>query len=434
MSQRFLSSLSAALVFSTLGVVPSSYGSEVVVDDEGVEENVPSQSTLVRDLPESPLLAETAFNEPFAQALSESNAPSDPVKIGEYQSQVGITDNQIAVIHSHVMDGRQAATLYVGGIPVLTFLGDDAVNQAEAYTSQNLQNSQSVNPDRLSSDALDTLDDSASSTMTEGAENKDFKLPSSSLAAKSNDSTANPAIQADSESQQQSQGVIASNQRSLAVPPNRTQVDTQDPIQQATAIAAQLNQLHRNGVDGSNITAEWSEASETYVIRVGDQVLVEFDSDIILPDTTENRAEDILQATNRIRRQFGNAAPLNAIEGTPNTHQENYVAVGPIQFTFTGIASWYGPGFHGRRTASGAVFDQHALTAAHRTLPFGTLVRVTNMNNGTSVTVRITDRGPFGGGRVLDLSAGAARAIGMIRSGVAPVRVDVVSDAASASQ
>jgi rare lipoprotein A len=67
------------------------------------------------------------------------------------------------------------------------------------------------------------------------------------------------------------------------------------------------------------------------------------------------------------------------------------------------------------------------MTAAHRTLPFGTLVRVTNLNNGESVTVRITDRGPFGGGRVIDLSAGAARAIGMIQAGVATVQAEVLS-------
>lgn len=78
-----------------------------------------------------------------------------------------------------------------------------------------------------------------------------------------------------------------------------------------------------------------------------------------------------------------------------------------------GNASWYGPGFHGKRTASGERFNAGALTAAHRSLPFGTMLRVTNRANGRSVVVRINDRGPFSGGRSLDLSAGAARAIGM---------------------
>ena len=93
---------------------------------------------------------------------------------------------------------------------------------------------------------------------------------------------------------------------------------------------------------------------------------------------------------------------------------------------YSGQASWYGPGFHGRRTANGEVFNSNALTAAHRSLPFGTKVRVTNMNNGRSVVVRINDRGPFAKGRIIDLSAGAARTLNMINSGVAPVRVEVL--------
>jgi rare lipoprotein A len=99
-----------------------------------------------------------------------------------------------------------------------------------------------------------------------------------------------------------------------------------------------------------------------------------------------------------------------------------------VSSVFTGRASWYGPGFHGRRTASGEVFNQNALTAAHRTLPFGTRVRVVNVSNHREVVVRINDRGPFTGGRVLDLSAEAARAIGLDRAGVGPVRVEVLSD------
>src|SRR5215207_7783665 len=91
-----------------------------------------------------------------------------------------------------------------------------------------------------------------------------------------------------------------------------------------------------------------------------------------------------------------------------------------------GLASWYGPGFHGRRTASGAVYTGAALTAAHRSLPFGTLVQVTNLENGRTVVVVVDDRGPFARGRVIDLSAAAARRLGMIRAGVVPVRLEVV--------
>lgn len=91
-----------------------------------------------------------------------------------------------------------------------------------------------------------------------------------------------------------------------------------------------------------------------------------------------------------------------------------------------GVASWYGPGFHGRRTASGEVYDQDALTAAHPSLPFGTRVRVTNLDNGRAVEVRINDRGPFVGGRAIDLSRAGARVIGLIGPGIGRVRIETV--------
>ena len=97
-----------------------------------------------------------------------------------------------------------------------------------------------------------------------------------------------------------------------------------------------------------------------------------------------------------------------------------------IANTFGGKASWYGPGFHGRRTANGERYNQNALTAAHRHLRFGTRVKVTNLNNGRSVVVRINDRGPYAKGRVIDVSAAAARSLGMIKRGVVPVRVTIL--------
>jgi rare lipoprotein A len=92
----------------------------------------------------------------------------------------------------------------------------------------------------------------------------------------------------------------------------------------------------------------------------------------------------------------------------------------------SGSASWYGGQFHGRKTANGERFNMHDLTAAHRSLPFGTKVRVTNQKNGKSVVVRINDRGPFVGKRVIDLSRGAAQAVSMVSSGVAPVKLQVL--------
>jgi rare lipoprotein A len=96
-----------------------------------------------------------------------------------------------------------------------------------------------------------------------------------------------------------------------------------------------------------------------------------------------------------------------------------------------GIGSWYGPRFQGRRTSSGERFNQHELTAAHRTLPFGSRVRVTNVENGRSVEVRITDRGPRSPKRIIDISNAAATAIGLKRQGVGVVQVDLLPDLGS---
>ena len=96
--------------------------------------------------------------------------------------------------------------------------------------------------------------------------------------------------------------------------------------------------------------------------------------------------------------------------------------------TLVGMASWYGAFHHGRRTASGEVFDMHALTAAHRTLPLGTRVRVTNLWNGRSVEVRVNDRGPFIKDRILDVSRGAAAALGAVDDGVFAVEIVVLDE------
>lgn len=97
---------------------------------------------------------------------------------------------------------------------------------------------------------------------------------------------------------------------------------------------------------------------------------------------------------------------------------------GPPIFVEVGLASWYGPNFNHRAAADGTLYDKNALTAAHRTLPMGSTVRVTNLTTGQQVVVRITDRGPFVRGRIMDLSEGAARAVGVYRAGVARVRIE----------
>ncbi|QXH46010.1 septal ring lytic transglycosylase RlpA family protein [Pseudomonas xanthosomatis] len=102
--------------------------------------------------------------------------------------------------------------------------------------------------------------------------------------------------------------------------------------------------------------------------------------------------------------------------------------IDPRGYDQSGTASYYGARHHGKRTASGEPFNQHGLTAAHRSLPFGTRVLVTNLSNQQSVVVRINDRGPHTRGRLIDLSRAAAEKIGMLRSGTARVRVQGLSD------
>jgi len=94
---------------------------------------------------------------------------------------------------------------------------------------------------------------------------------------------------------------------------------------------------------------------------------------------------------------------------------------------FTGISSWYGPNFNGKATSNGEIYNMHALTAAHKTLPMNTKLRVTNLENGKSVIVRINDRGPFVGDRIIDLSNKAAHQIDMVKKGTARVRLEIIS-------
>jgi peptidoglycan lytic transglycosylase len=101
--------------------------------------------------------------------------------------------------------------------------------------------------------------------------------------------------------------------------------------------------------------------------------------------------------------------------------------IAPGTYVERGIASWYGAPFHGRQSSSGEIFDMNRFVAAHRTLPFGSIVRVTNLNNGKYTEVRIIDRGPFVEGRLIDLSLAAANAIDMVGTGIAPVRLELVS-------
>lgn len=291
-------------------------------------------------------------------------------KVGQYQYQAraDIDQDSIVKIQPHDLDGRQAVTVYVRNIPVITFL----------------------NPSQ--------------ETNTKIGETGDRKASGSSQ-SKVAGAKENPKA-----------GNTASNSTN----------QEPDPMWRASSLAARLNQLNRNNIDPNSITVKW-EKGDRYIIQANGEDLVSINAQNILPDTTSNFSRDALQVTNRLRRLLGNAPPLEAVAGQPQPEPEAPVlSLGPLQVRLSGWASWYGPGFDGNLSASGERFNQNALTAAHRHLPFGTLVMVRNLDNGRSVVVRINDRGPYVGDRVIDLSAGAANVLGMMSSGVARVEIQII--------
>lgn len=299
------------------------------------------------------LLSSSQANEEISSRSAQlGESATQPVatasKVGERQTpETSAPSRAIAKIHNHDLSGRDAVTVYLRGIPVLTFVGN-----------------------------LSTTSDAVKVANLTGAT-------------------------------QQS-----------------TTSNLSETAQQATTLAARLNQLHQKGFDANLIQVRWQPEEKAYRIYADQEHLITLGDHTILPQANQGSQENALRITNLIRRQLGNAPALAAIEGLNSN--STTVAVGPIRMQMTGVASWYGPGFHGNRTANGERFDQHAMTAAHRTLPFGTRVRVTNLSNGRSVVVRINDRGPFSPGRSLDLSQGAASAIGLLGAGVGTVRMDVL--------
>ncbi|HLO52007.1 MAG TPA: septal ring lytic transglycosylase RlpA family protein [Kamptonema sp.] len=296
--------------------------------------------------------------------------PVEVVKVGEYQYQAKaeLDSEAIAKIQSHNLAGHSAATVYLRNIPVLTF-----VESSSQASKSNREPSYSTRTDRGGVKV-------AAKSEARGERNQG---PGSTEAA--------------------------------------------DPVWRATAIAAKLNQLFRDSVDANAITVRW-EKGDRYIINVNGEDLVEINTQAILPDTTSDRSADALQATNRLRRLLGNAPPLEEVIGKPKPAPRIISFLPePVQVRITGWASWYGPGFHGNLSASGELYNQDELTAAHRDLPFGTRVLVTNLDNGRSVVVRINDRGPYVGDRLIDLSAAAAQVLGMVNSGIAPVQLQVIN-------
>ena len=325
--------------------------------------------------------------EATASNVSTSVKPSsssNSLKVGETRSQslIRTQDDSIARIHTHKLNGKNAATVYVRGIPVVTYIeSEDSVN-----LSKNKNESEGVKR-------------SFEST----------KLPSSNLKADSNNLAK----------------AVSDNPDYLLTSPN--------PIERATAAAAMINQINRDGLDANTIIPAWNNGN--YVIKFGDRASLKFDQQALSPESQQSQPQDVLESANLLRRLLGGANPVSEIVNAPKPkiaaassfNSANSALSGRIIGVMSGMASWYGPGFDGNYSASGEIFNARDLTAAHPSLPFGTIVRVVNMDNNQSVVVRINDRGPYAEGRVIDISTAAANVIGLISAGVAPVRLEVLS-------
>jgi len=145
------------------------------------------------------------------------------------------------------------------------------------------------------------------------------------------------------------------------------------------------------------------------------------------PSQPSTASPDTIESTKRATDTEPAATPATPAPSPSPKRSKPPQTPAPAGYIEEGNASWYGVPFNGRRASNGEIYDMYKLTAAHRTLPFETMVRVTNLNNGKSTTVRITDRGPFVDNRIIDLSLAAAREIESIGPGVVPVRVEVLT-------
>ena len=145
------------------------------------------------------------------------------------------------------------------------------------------------------------------------------------------------------------------------------------------------------------------------------------------PAQPTTASPETIESTKRATDAEPSPAPATPPKSPAPKRSKPPQSPAPAGYLEEGNASWYGIPFHGRHASNGEIYDMYKLTAAHRTLPFETMVRVTNLNNGKSTTVRITDRGPFVDNRIIDLSLAAAREIESVGPGVVPVRVEVLT-------
>jgi rare lipoprotein A len=237
----------------------------------------------------------------------------------------------------------------------------------------------------------------------------------------------------------------------LTIKPNKNDAQTstlEAAESKALEITKQLNLLDWKPVEvaslkviqddeGTRMVAQNAgSATSNAEAETRERTLWTLDKTMSVASTSKTNQDQDLETTaltilNRVRSRFG-VAPVTSVEKPSPIASAGNAAknvVMSVLNSFQGGASWYGgngDGFHGRRTASGVTFNTYSLMAAHKSLPFGTRVLVTNLANGKQVVVKIMDRGPYIGGRVIDLSKAAAQLLGMLNTGVARVRVDVL--------
>ncbi len=287
---------------------------------------------------------------------AESVAPATPLKVGETRSQgmQRVSRDSWTRVVPHTENGRAAATVFLRGLPVITYLGP----------------------------------------VTTGDVQSDVKV-------------AHPVERLKTESKTGEPETLAG----LAAVPN--------PTERAAIAAATLTEFVRSGLAAETVEAVWQNGG--FWIRLGDRAQFVLEDGVQLPNTTGDREQDALQMANLLRRLLGNAAPLARV-----THAPLRAAVpARPRRVFWALASWYGPGLYGRPTATGRLLTRNSFHAAHPYLPLGTTIRITHA--GRSTVLRVEDRGPFHGNRLLDITEAAARALGMLSAGLATVRVEVLS-------
>ena len=168
------------------------------------------------------------------------------------------------------------------------------------------------------------------------------------------------------------------------------------------------------------------EPARLTLLQSGLPAAVAAPADPILSPLYESDSQTIASQASQPSVTSSGLEAFDSEPASPSDREASGTELGEIASVQQGIASYYASRFHGRRTASGARYDENVLSAAHRTLPLGTRVRVTNLGNDRNVVLTVNDRGPYVGNRVIDLSLEAARRLGFVQNGLTPVRVDVL--------